>query len=146
MASKTLVFGCESDVLLSLMSRATPTDEEFRAYASFAVEKVRKGGLRGSLVLTEGAAPTARQRAMIVESMDGLAVPTTAVVSSSPLLRGVATALSWMRGDASIRVFRPDDLHDALRFVGLRESEFPRVEKALEALARKFVGGHRALA
>src|SRR5690606_1863882 len=99
------------------MSAESPTDEEFTQYSRFALEKVVAGGVEGSLILTEGGALSAKQRAQAVKTMEGQTIPVTAVVSTSAVMRGIVTALSWMRSDASIKVFKPADLEEAFAFL-----------------------------
>lgn len=72
------------------------------------------------LVLTDGAAPSAAQRARMHKELAReqplrLAVITT--VLSNPIKRGVATALSW--ANPQIRFFQPAQAREALQHLDL---------------------------
>jgi hypothetical protein len=74
------------------------------------------------LVLTDGAAPSAAQRARMHKELARekplrLAVITT--VLSNPIKRGVATALSW--ANPQIRFFQPAQARDALQHLDLAD-------------------------
>lgn len=102
-----------------------------------------------SLVVTDGGAPGARQRAQLTTALDHspsrLAVVTT--VLENPIKRGVATALAWLNPD--VRFFLPDRFRDAVAYLelGIYEdrlwtelcallSQLPRAEASLSLVAR----------
>lgn len=146
MAPSSIVYGWESGLLLTLMGSRNPSDAEFQTYAQYASEKFTSGSTTGSLVLTEGAAPSARQRAIMVESVRGSPLPPTAILSNSTVLRGVATALSWMRSDAAINVFKPHELEGALIYLQVPTHQHPIIHTTLAHLASRFGREYRAWA
>lgn len=90
---------------------------------------------------TDGGSPTATQRKQTNEVLAGRAVP-SAVVTSSAIARSVVTAMSWF--NPAIKVFPPERLDDALRYLMVRESEYAIIKMELRKLVMLF-GSQRIL-
>src|SRR4051794_37050397 len=70
-----------------------------------------------SVIVTDGGAPNAAQRAQHVTQVErGRPVPSSVVTNamSNPIKRGVATAISWVM--PAIRFFNPDQAPEALAY------------------------------
>lgn len=112
----------ELDTLLWLHTEVDPPQDEFAgAVAQVGVLKRNKGDLSRlrSLVLTDGGAPNAAQRAqLMLEVFEGnvkSAVVTT--VLNNRLKRGIATAISWI--NPSFRAYSPEQFEVALSYLDL---------------------------
>ena len=129
---KNMLMSTVDRVLLVAHGEQPPTDEEWAAFMSgFA-----NHGVDDALVLvwTEGAAPNVSQRRELTDLLAGRAVP-IAVLSSSTLVRGVATAISWF--NRKVRVFAPHDADAAITFLGVGAPHAAKVREELESLRAK---------
>jgi hypothetical protein len=79
----------------------------------------------GILVFTDGGAPNATQRSEINDWLRGRSIR-TAVILSSPLVRGIVTALNWFNRD--IKPFAPKDWRGAMSFVGIQASDHTHIK------------------
>ncbi|MEZ4296946.1 MAG: hypothetical protein R3B70_18420 [Polyangiaceae bacterium] len=111
-----------------------PTDAEWHTY----VEAVKAEEQRGldltemtTLVITEGGGPNAAQRKMVNDVLRGRTTK-VATVSGSPFFRGIVTALTWFNPE--MRVFSPDNVTDAFRFLGIPESQYDEIWEEIELL------------
>jgi hypothetical protein len=117
------VFRGSMIVHVVLHSRSFPTDaewDEFVAERGELLDAVGSARLRG-LVISDGGAPTARQRTMYRERSGRVTVP-SAQVTSSRLALGIAVAMSWV--NPSLKSFAPRDFARALRHIGVPEEEW----------------------
>lgn len=107
-----------------------PTDAEWDAYlqALGAHLSIKD---RRSLVVTEGGAPSSKQRTRM-SAVVGNSLAPTAVVTSSSAVQATVGALHLRNAD--ICAFAPSDLDGALRHLGLREEERQRILTVLPAL------------
>jgi hypothetical protein len=113
-------------IVLALHGRAFPTDAEWDDYLAVVRTVMAKYGgavgmMRG-LAITDGGAPTSRQRALLVDLIQGERA-IASVVTTSRLALGVGKALSWIH--PAIKTFAPRDYPRALKHLGLPESEWP---------------------
>lgn len=92
------------------------------------------------VVFTEGGGPDAVQRKALFEAVPQIRQASGAVLSSNPIVRGVATAFSWFT--KGFRVFAPSSLGEALKSLGLDEEEKAVVSSAL-VQARRELGEAR---
>lgn len=140
-------------VAVWLHTRVDPPAAEFEAGLAEMVRhrKLRNAGADHvrSLVVSDGGAPSTKQRAQLAAALDHspsrLAVVTT--VLENPIKRGVATALGWLNSD--VRFYEPRAFRDAVDYLGLRvhtdvlwkelgvlASELPRADVTLPLIAR----------
>lgn len=105
--------------LLCAYNEFPPTEEDVRQ----AVEIMRNLDIEKVKVLTftKGGAPTAPQRKAINSVLNGRSL-TTAVVSDSPLIRGIITAFSWF--NSKIKAFSGAALEDAFRYLDVPPSRW----------------------
>jgi hypothetical protein len=118
-------------VLIALHGRSMPSDEEWRRYFEAGKQLYAPGADLSrvrALNLTDGGAPSARQREQIREHMGDRELY-WAIVTTSRFARGVATALGWFY--PRFKAFAPQDFHRATRFLGIPEGE---VESLWEAI------------
>lgn len=110
------------DLIVSVHSPNPVTDEEWDGLIAAANETIEKYGRLRVLVRSEGmGGPNGLQRAKL-EALAARAEIKAVVLTDSKILRGVATALSWVKG-MSIRPLAPDDRAGAIAYLGLTESQ-----------------------
>lgn len=98
-------------------SDAPVTDAEWSAYLDGFVPMVESGDLDRACTLVvsiSGQAPTASQRKLASDALQGASVP-TAVMTGAWMARAAVTAMSWF--NPSIRAFEVDDLPGALAYL-----------------------------
>ncbi|HTQ04988.1 MAG TPA: hypothetical protein VMI54_14085 [Polyangiaceae bacterium] len=100
-------------VFVTVHGTEAPSDEEWLRYLETG--KAHFAGVRASLIITEGGGPNGQQRALLTERYPEFGPLPVAVVSDSPLTRGIVTALRWL--GKNIRAFRPTDLAGAFEYL-----------------------------
>ncbi len=141
----TMLYSAEGPVLVTVHGKEPPSDDEWLRYLE--ASKAHFGSARASLVITEGGGPNGRQRALLSERYPEFGPVPVAVITDSPLTRGVVTALRWL--GKNIRAFRPTDLAGAFEYLevpsGDREALLHRVARVRSEL-RSIDGEERARA
>lgn len=116
-------------------SRGEPSDEEFADYLNHAAAAIH--GVKGLFIHCEHGAPNTRQREMASTHWEQAGItPQMSVVTTSRLVRGTVTALSWFIGK-NIRAFDPSDLRKAAAHLEIGDDDFERLKKMLGDLARE---------
>ncbi len=118
-----------------------PTDDEWNAYLT----DVERHGIDRTmqLIATDGGGPTAVQRRVLNDVLAGRAVP-VAVVSSSPRIRYVVTALSWF--NRRIKAFPPTSLRDAIAYLEIPASRAELIQREMTRLEEELERGRQATA
>src|SRR5689334_10572703 len=96
-----------------------PDDVEWAEHLAFLISVA--DSLRGVLVVTETPI-TSSQRQRLTSVLRGRPPLRVAVVTSSALVRGVITALTWV-GVKERRAFAPDDLLEAIAYLQVPSDE-----------------------
>ena len=120
-----------------------PKDEWDRGLDTLiaATRAVRTAKMR-HLVITDGGAPNAAQRARMHNELarsEPLRLAVVTTVLSNPIKRGVATALSW--ANPQIGFFQPPQIEQALQHVDLTGhadvlwSEFVKMQREIPPVA-----------
>jgi hypothetical protein len=114
-------------------SRGAPSEQEWDVYFGDLVtrdpERLR------TLVFTDGGALSAVQRKQVNDFLQGR-TSRAAVLTKSPIVRGVVSALSWF--NPKIKTFSPGNMDDAMRHLGIPASDFPQVRGELKILRQRF--------
>ena len=92
-----------------------PSDADWEIY--LAALRQNKDVIEAQLIVTDGGSPNSAQRRASLDLAAGRPMPSTAVVTSSVLARGVVAALSWFMKDR-IRAFRRNEFDEACAFIG----------------------------
>lgn len=121
-------------VAVNVLTNVTPSDADWDAYLQEV--KAARDSLKGVLVYSESAGPTASQRARANATYaDAKANSRTAIMSGSRLVRGVVTAMSWTLAD-NIKAFSTMEFNEAVTYLGLDSDEQLRTRVALKQVAR----------
>jgi hypothetical protein len=94
---------------------AHPSDDDWQIYLDALRQHL--DAIQGQLIVTDGGSPNSAQRRASLDLVAGKTTPPTAVVTSSVLVRGVVSALSWIMKDR-IRAFPQGEFDEACAFIG----------------------------
>src|SRR5690606_30798982 len=92
-----------------------PSDEDWGEYMAGVDDYLPLEGQR-ILVLSAGGGPNSAQRKLMTDALNGAKVP-VAILTSSWLMRGAATAVSWF--NPSLRVLGPTAMDAAFEHLEL---------------------------
>lgn len=92
-----------------------PTSEGWLAHCR-EVERLR-WETRGVLVYTEGGGPNSTQRQQLRSVLHGQVAPPTAILTASPVARGIVIGLNWFFRSERIAAFAPDRLDAAFEYL-----------------------------
>jgi hypothetical protein len=122
----TMAHVVSDGIQLAVHDESPPTDAEWDAYLAEAASSVR-----GTLVVTDGGGPNAKQRAAIA-NIAGIAELPTAIITSSILARGIVTAISWL--GKNIRAFSPAEIGAAMDYLGIGSSKRAELSQRIARL------------
>jgi hypothetical protein len=103
-------------VFVEVHDRDEPTDNEWQRMLEAASLAFRSSQAMCALIVSDGGAPNALQRKQLAAIADFRDLP-RAVVTPSAMVRGAAIAMSWL--GHRVKGFAPDELAEALSFVGI---------------------------
>lgn len=122
-------------LMMLVHTNRPPSDAEwdlyFREFVKHDPARIR------SIAFTDGGAPSGAQRKQINDMLNGRTTR-GAVVTASPFVRGVVTALSWF--NAQMKAFAADEVDAALEHLGVRDDEMALVRREIQLLRRRL--GH----
>lgn len=130
MPSKNMVHAVKDRLVLLIHNVAPPSDDEWFEYVRTLTEMLKTGGIK-QIVFTDGGSPNTTQRGLLnqaVKDKDNQ----VAVVSDSPMVRSVVTALAWF--NPKVKVFAPTRIDEALAYLGYQREEMPRLLTEVRAL------------
>ncbi|NUP05419.1 MAG: hypothetical protein HOW73_05090 [Polyangiaceae bacterium] len=122
------------DTVAMVHTADPPSDEEWDAYLA----SQRAHWSARVLVFTEGGGPTTLQRGRLNDALAGRIVK-TAVVSSSAVIRGIVTALSWF--NPGIKSFLPNEASAALRYLGVAVEDQAGLMQKVTRLSKELKAG-----
>jgi hypothetical protein len=134
MSNKSIAFsfmsGMGNFTLCVFVATDAPYGNHEWALYMDGLRKLVKIPLR-TIVLTDGGSPNPVQRKEMADLFKGVAPP-TCVVSSSPLVRGMTTALGWF--NPNIKSVSPENLKDAFVYLGIPAAQEERVRLEIRRL------------
>lgn len=126
-------------VALWLHTEVDPPDPQWTAAVQQLLRERRARGLPPNqlryIVIADGAAPSVAQRAELFREVHEGQPVRVAVITlslSNPVIRGIATAMSWV--NPGLRFFQPARFPDALAYLELADhrSEIEREYRAMK--------------
>lgn len=132
---KTLAFDRVGSCFILAVGAKNPSDTDWDAYLAFVKENL--GGRKApvTLVSSKGGGPTPAQRQRLNDLTKSVNVEKTlkvAVLTQSPVVRGIATALSWFV--QGYKAFAPSDISAALDFLGVNSTDQAEIKKRVPQL------------
>jgi hypothetical protein len=125
-----MLHGQFGETMTMVHTAEAPTDAEWDAMLThFRAKRAPR-----VIVFTDGGGPTILQRGRLNDALGGSVVK-TAVVTSSQVIRGIVTALSWF--NPGIKSFSPDRAALALTYLGLAATEHDQVMQQVMKLSRQ---------
>jgi hypothetical protein len=146
--ARHMAWSTHGDLLLLAHDEHRPADDEWRGW--LRAYETRSPHIRGVVVRTLGGGPSSSQRKELVQAMHTRTIPTpTAMLTSSAIVRGLLTALSWfLPAERLPTMFALDDVVAALTFLGVDvaseggvRAELARLAASLDLPARASAGG-----
>jgi hypothetical protein len=132
-----MAYAFEGRLLIVAHTKAAP-GEIWNAYvrdASAHASRHWQSAEPRILVFSDGGGPDVVQRKALLNAVPQIRNARGAVLSSSTLVRGIATAFSWFT--AGFRVFAPSDLPKALAWLELEKSEESTIPAIIGRLRRE---------
>lgn len=135
---RTFLYDIAGHAHVAVHGTLAPFDDEWQDYLEDILRHVNE--TRGVIVNTFGGGPTAAQRRAATEHWNRYgSTPRMAIMTVSPVVRGMVTALSWFLG-TNIRAFAVDGFDDAGKHIGLSASDIAEVRAKVEELRAKLPG------
>ena len=140
MSLKTMLWSFDERLHIIVHSEATPTEREWDVYlAEFpAGDKLVEYKV---IVYSLGGGPNGAQRSRLVHQLRGGA-PRAALVTSSSLMRGIGTAVSWFI--RSLKVFSLKDRAAAFRYLDLSSDEVEKANATIDRFVRELASPSQA--
>lgn len=127
-------------VTVNLNTAENPDDRSFRLILDELEAERRRRSSESTrlLVLTDGGAPSTKQRGQLSDAMKDEPITMAAVSHAidNPIKRGVATAFHWL--NPRYRVFGPTGFEDALVHLGV-EAHRDQIWQFISELEAQFV-------
>jgi hypothetical protein len=137
MSNKTIAFSFMPGIGSFTLCVFVATDEPYSTHEwELYMAELRRspGMLLRTIVITEGGSPNAAQRKEMADLFKGVA-PYTCIVSSSPLVRGMTTAIGWF--NPNIKSVSPENMKDAFRYLEIAPFFEERVVKEIARLRQE---------
>ena len=154
-AAEAMAWAVRDGVGVIVHGHGAPSKDQWQGWLN--EYRRQSTALRGVFIYSFGGGPTSAQRNELLQIIEPLRhVPPTIMVTASPVVRGIITALSWfIPQPRRAKVFGPGDLEAAFGALGLDEPARERLYLVIAELADKVerrrgplparsIGGHRA--
>lgn len=129
---RTFHYDIAGNAHVAVHGTVAPGDEEWQAYLDDILDRVHE--CRGVIVNTTGGGPTAAQRRASTEHWNRYgSTPRMAIMTVSPVVRGMVTTLSWFLG-TNIRAFPIDGFDDAGKHLALSDADIVKVREMVKKL------------
>lgn len=133
----TLAFARFGSCFTYVCGKRDPTDHEWDTYIRFLRQNIVPGVAPRSLVITDGGGPNSAQRTKLTELVaEHAGEIKIAVVTSSAVVRGIFTAMSWF-ATFNYRAFTPLQLDDALAFLDVSRATAYEMKASILAMRKK---------
>ena len=130
---KTMLWSFDATLHIVVHSEAAPIDREWEAYLAEFPQGDKLAQYK-TIVYSLGGGPNGAQRSRLVQLLQGRA-PRAALLTSSSLMRGIGTAVSWFV--KSLRVFSVNDRAAAFRYLDMSSDEVGRANATIDRFLRE---------
>lgn len=135
-ATVAVAFVCETIIVCH--GAQAPTDEDWGHYLDIIAEHGAES--RAQLIVSEGGAPKAKQRAQALKigklAFAGRPMVPSAVMTGSPVVRAMVTLFNWIFPHR-YRAFASHDFAQAAHFLGLSTPQKQMVENTVRVLRHR---------
>jgi hypothetical protein len=129
------------ELLVSYQGPENPRDEEWDNYVQVLARLHQTPNGYRYFTISEGGHPSGAQQARVKAITNGL-TPAVAIVSSSIAIRFVGSVLALV--NRKVQVYRPDELDEAYRHIGVAERDVARLESIVGRLRAQVSEAHAA--
>lgn len=137
-AGKSLAFGRVGNCFLYAGSKnIAPKEEDWEKYLQFLEDALRRLGPDkkvNTLVLEQGTGPSAAQRKKLMD-LTSPYIARIAVITASPIGRGVVTALAWFK--PGYKAFNITEQESAYEWLEIPSALMPEVRRTMATLERE---------
>ena len=119
------------ELLVSYQGPENPRDEEWDTYVGVLLRLHQAPNGYRYFTISEGGHPSGAQQARVKAVTNGF-TPAVAIVSPSIAIRFVGSVLALV--NRKVQVFRPDELEEAYRHIGVAPGSVPRLEAVVNRL------------
>lgn len=122
------------NTVICVLNAVAPSDQQWDEYMKVVKKLFGEVGFEAasSLSITDGGAPTGAQRSLVNDFLKGRSARTS-IISSSSLVRGAVTALSWF--NPAIKTFAPQRTREALGHIAFVQNDIYKLSTRLRPLA-----------
>jgi hypothetical protein len=133
---KHMAWSTAGEAFVVVHDDAPPSDSDWRAWLREYSASIAAGKTRVLVVFSSGGAPTTAQRKDLLALLHQTeSPPTTVMITSSAVARGVITAVGWfIREEHRAHAFRPDEEESAYTFLKLDAATRANVRATRERL------------
>lgn len=136
---RTLAYGRTTlpdgnNCILFVSATKPASDRDWSEYVTWLQKALKPGEKLKSLVYDRAGGPNAAQRKQLNDITASCSLQ-VAVITPSPIGRGVVTAMSWFKKDG-YKPFSPNELDDALVYLGLSGATAAEVRKTVLEMLR----------
>lgn len=136
MTPSKIAFDQLDSAYVLVIGQANPRDAEWAEWVEFVTVNSTPGMKPRIVVVTEGGAPSAAQRAALSDVTEAYKSEVkVAVLTESTMARGALTALSWFAANV-YRPFAPADIDKALHYLDLT-AKAAEIKSKIRLLQRK---------
>ena len=129
---RTFYYDIAGNAHIAVHGTVAPGDQEWQDYLDDILARVHE--CRGVIVNTTGGGPTAAQRRASTEHWNRYgSTPRMAIMTVSPVVRGMVKALSWFLG-TNIRAFPIQGFADAGKHLALSDADIEEVRQMVAKL------------
>lgn len=132
----TAAFGVTQGCVVYVGGARPPSDADWQAYLDFLAPRLSKLRLTPRLVWDDSGGPSAVNRLKLAALTRDVPVK-VAIISST---RTVAAALNWQHDRPAYHEFTPEDLKQAMAFVGIEGMAALATIQMLRTLRRRLLG------
>src|SRR6185503_6498429 len=139
LSMKSMLWSRDDRLAIVVHSEAAPTDHEWDAHLADLTQGDVLADLK-VIVYSLGGGPNGAQRSRLVRVLGNL-TPRAALLTSSALMRGIGTAVSWF--NPNFKVFSLNARAAAFGYLALSTDEIRRANTTIDRFLRELASAHQ---